>query len=147
MSLQKTYPRLYNAWANMKKRCSNPRVHNYNRYGGRGISVCDEWQSSKPFIIWALNNGYADDLTIDRIDNDGNYEPSNCRWVSPEENAANKTAKYNQGEDHARSKLSVEQVREIRASTDSYTECAKRFGVSKSTIQWIRKRWSWKHVA
>ena len=72
--------RLYRIWANMKSRCSNPNVDNYRFYGGRGIKVCDEWQDFISFRFWAITNGYADDLTLDRINNDGNYEPSNCRW-------------------------------------------------------------------
>lgn len=76
----------------MKQRCYNVKHNNYKRYGGRGIKVCDEWlNDSQAFIDWALNNGYADDLTIDRIDNDGNYEPSNCRWITVKEQQNNKS--------------------------------------------------------
>lgn len=76
--------RLYNCWHDMKRRCNNENATNYYNYGGRGIVVCDEWNRSDSFPIfreWALDNGYSDELTLDRRDNDGNYEPSNCRWV------------------------------------------------------------------
>lgn len=83
--------RLYQCWRNMKTRCYNPNCSEFNLYGGRGITVCGEWQSFEPFCEWAMANGYRDDLTIDRIDNDGNYEPSNCKWSTPKEQALNRS--------------------------------------------------------
>lgn len=82
--------RLYNSWRAMKSRCSNPNNNRYYAYGGRGIAVCDEWKKFSAFEEWAISNGFRNDLTIDRIDPNGNYEPSNCRWISPESQAANK---------------------------------------------------------
>lgn len=74
--------RLYHVWESMKGRIKNKNCKQYNDYGGRGISLCEKWNKYENFRSWALLNGYSDNLTIDRIDNDGNYEPSNCRFVS-----------------------------------------------------------------
>ena len=73
---------LYNAWCRMRRRCNDEKYDHYDRYGGRGISVCDEWRNYISFRDWALSNGYVEGLELDRINNDGNYEPSNCRWVT-----------------------------------------------------------------
>ena len=74
----------------MIQRCTNPNRESYRQYGGRGIAVCEEWaQSFESFYVWAISNGYGDNLQIDRIDNDGNYTPENCRWVTPVENMGN----------------------------------------------------------
>lgn len=87
--------RIYNVWNCMRQRCSNPKNSHYSAYGGRGISVCPEWQNSfESFYAWAINNGYKDTLEIDRINNDGNYEPSNCRWVTRKENVAYRVANH-----------------------------------------------------
>lgn len=82
--------RLYRIWCGMRQRCYDQNSPNYKNYGGRGITVCDEWQEFEPFAAWALMHGYSIDLQIDRIDNDKGYSPENCRFVTPLENNHNR---------------------------------------------------------
>ncbi len=84
--------RLYGIWVGMRDRCNNPRNPAYVRYGGKGVCVCKDWDCDFfSFRKWALQNGYSAELSIDRIDVNGNYEPSNCRWATAKEQADNKT--------------------------------------------------------
>lgn len=73
--------RIYNIWCDMKRRCRNPKNKRYNRYGGRGIDICSEWESFPSFYDWAMTTGYSDQLSIERIDIDKNYTPENCKWI------------------------------------------------------------------
>ena len=83
--------RLYRIWIGMKTRCSNHNIPQYKDYGGRGIGICDEWKHNfKNFRDWAISNGYKNNLSIERINNDGNYEPSNCKWGTLREQNRNR---------------------------------------------------------
>lgn len=80
--------RLYRIWRTMRRRCNDPKRNCYVYYGKKGIKVCDEWENDYiTFRSWALANGYEDNLTIDRINNQGNYEPDNCQWLTASENS------------------------------------------------------------
>lgn len=114
--------RLRSVYTNMKTRCYNPNSKSYNNYGGRGITVCDEWQNDfVVFAQWAMANGYADGLTIDRIDNNGNYEPNNCRFVSRLEQSNNR-----------RSNLYIEYIGE----KDTLSNWAMRLSIPYYYIQY-----------
>lgn len=89
-----THTRLYSIWRGMKARCYSKNMKEFEIYGGRGIKVCNEWLDKENgfmnFYTWATANGYKDNLTLDRINNDGNYEPNNCRWLTMKEQAYNR---------------------------------------------------------
>jgi hypothetical protein len=89
--------RLYKIWIYMRNRVHNPNCDHYRYYGGKGVFICNEWGEFINFYNWAMNNGYADSLTIDRIDSDGNYEPNNCRWVTRAANNKNKKYRRDSG--------------------------------------------------
>lgn len=116
-----TKTRLYKIWDGMRERCTRAKHPYYHSYGGRGISVCDEWQSFYNFKNWAENNGYSDTLTLDRIDVNGNYFPDNCRWVTMKTQANNKSTNH---------------YITINNETMTLSECSERFGIPKSTIRW-----------
>ena len=116
----KTKHPLYSKWHTMKSRCNNSNNASYERYGGRGIKVCDEWENSfQAFYEWSMANGYKKGLSIDRIDNDGNYEPANCRWVTQEEQCNNRRTSH---------KLTYE------GETHTITEWSKITGIKRKII-------------
>ena len=133
-TLGESRTRLYRIWKGIKQRVLNPQSISYKNYGGRGITVCQEWtENFQPFKEWALSHGYKNNLTIDRINNDGNYEPENCRWVTYKEQAGNKrnstsTAKY--------------YVIEFNGTAKTIGEWSKQTGVSVNTI---RNRLYWQN--
>ena len=124
----KSKKRLYRTYHHMKERCYSPKAKGYVDYGGRGISICDEWLSDfESFYDWAVSHGYSDELSIDRIDVNGNYEPSNCRWATNTEQERNKR--------HTR-KLT------FQGKTKPLAEWSEIYGLSASTI-WGRVQRGW----
>lgn len=118
----KSDTRLYSTWSGIKKRCYCKNNKDYKYYGARGIKVCDEWlHDFMNFYNWAMNNGYRDDLTIDRIDNDGDYKPSNCRFVDM------KTQNNNQRKN---------MYLTYNNKTMTISEWSKYLNVPHSTISW-----------
>lgn len=126
--------RLYAVWNNMRERCRNPKNREYHRYGGRGIDVCDVWLNDfQAFYDWAMENGYDEtaprgQCTIDRIDNDGNYCPENCRWT---------TAKV-QANNTRRTRFI-----ELDGEKHSVTEWARRLGINQSTLNMRINKYGW----
>lgn len=128
----------YYTWTAMKARCNNPNHHAWHRYGGRGITVCEHWLGPTGFATFLADMGERPATrSLDRIDNDGNYEPDNCRWATNAE----------QGR-HAR-KLTEDDVRQIRisfANGSKQASLGRHFGVTQSAISAICRRENWSHV-
>jgi hypothetical protein len=121
--------KLYITWANMKQRCYNPNDSHYKWYGGRGVTICDEWKNDfKAFYDWAIANGYRDSLTIDRVDSTKNYSPDNCRFITMSAQQRNKSSnKYI----------------EYNGETKSVQEWAEKLNIKPSTLRArFNKGWS-----
>lgn len=113
------YTRLYYIWLNMRRRCFSKKSLDYRYYGGRGITICAEWSDYANFYNWAMANGYRDDLTLERIDNNGNYEPSNCRWVTRKEQARNTRQNH---------------LISFNGETKTLAEWAETYGLNRSAL-------------
>lgn len=125
----KSNTRLFRIWTGMKQRCYNCKTQYYKIYGGHGIEVCEEWRNDfQTFYDWAMANGYSENLSIDRIDSDGNYEPLNCRWVTNVEQANNKRSNY---------------LLELNGKIQTITKWSKEFGISTQTIKHRIKKLGW----
>lgn len=132
--------RLRRIYTGMKARCYDINHMTYRNYGGLGILMCDEWlNDNKVFFKWALSNGYKDNLSIDRIDNDKGYSPDNCRWISLSDQQKNRK-EFKMG------KLNPKQVLEIFHSDLSGPRIAKLYGVSHRTVYLIKKKQIWMDI-
>lgn len=119
--------RLHKIWASMRERCYYTKHPHYKSYGGRGIVVCEEWTDYVTFAKWAFRNGYSDTLSIDRIDVNGNYEPSNCRWIPMNEQHSNKRTNH---------------FIEVNGEVMTIAQCAKRYNIPKSTVRYWAKQYN-----
>lgn len=146
--------RLYRVWRNMFTRCYNPNSKSYHRYGGRGISICDTWRDFETFKTWALHEGYdynapRGQCTIDRIDNDGNYSPDNCRWVTIQENIKNRPKiQRKQAKTKPKAKKPKEPKKpkrdlltwEINGTVKTAAEWCREYGMNYTTVMSRVKR-------
>ena len=121
--------RLYGIWSNMKDRCYRQTNQFYADYGGRGITVCEEWLDNfLAFREWALANGYQDNLTLDRIDNNGPYSPDNCRWANKTQQANNKRSN---------------RLLTYKGKTQTLAQWAKEYGITQSCLGLRINRYKW----
>ena len=116
-----TKTRLFKIWSGMHERCNREKHPHFKSYGGKGISVCDNWRNFETFKEWALSSGYEESLTIDRIDNNKGYEPDNCRWATQKEQARNKSNNH---------------LVSFNGITKTISEWAEVFGVNKTTLRY-----------
>lgn len=119
-------------------RCYDIKSNSYQYYGQKNIQVCDEWRQSKTlFFIWALNNGYQDNLTIDRIDSKGNYEPSNCRWISKSENSKRAiTPRFNENSIDKYGDKLLEMIK----NNVHHKTISTEFNICKATVYNLKKK-------
>lgn len=129
---------IYKVWKSMKKRCYAESDKRYHRYGGRGIIVCDEWlKSPESFIRWAISNGYKEGLTIDRIDNDDNYLPNNCRFVTIAKNNRNSSNTH-------LTETNIKEIRSLHSSGMMQIDIAPLFGISQQSVSKIVNNKTWR---
>lgn len=119
--------RLYIIWKGIRQRCNNPNCKIYKNYGGRGIKICNEWNDYNNFKEWAINNGYKENLSIDRIDVNGNYTPENCRWTTSKVQANNKRNN---------------RLLTLNGTTKTMSEWSEETGIKVATI-WDRLNKGW----
>lgn len=139
-----TGTRLHNIWKGMRQRCNNPNNPAYNNYGGKGVHVCSEWETFLVFKEWAINNGYNSELTIDKIDNDGNYEHINCRWISRSENTSKSMIERDYSKIDVKSSGSfsyadVLDIEDMRTKGFSLKEIGNKYSCGEPTIHKILK--------
>ena len=128
---KKRFIRLYAVWRCMRTRCRNKNRRDYKYYGGRGITICDEWQDFAVFRQWAIGSGYGTNLTLDRRDNNGNYEPRNCHWVTRRDQMRNtRHKKYVICE--------FEDAISICISGKPYNQLVDEYGLSAATISRVK---------
>jgi hypothetical protein len=137
----------YTTWRSMTNRCRDPKSFGWSRYGGRGISVCARWLAFESFLADMGNRPKG--KTLDRINNDGNYEPGNCRWATRSEQMKNRDiSTFVRGERHHQSKLTAQQVRDIRANYAlcrvTLKELAERYRISVSQTHNITSGKHWR---
>lgn len=124
----KTGTRLYRIWSAMRQRCNDPKHETFERYGGKGITVCKDWEDFQAFHDWAISNGYAENLTIDRKDNSKGYSPENCRWSTMKQQQNNRSNNI---------RLT------INGTEKTITEWSEVSGIPRATLTWrVKNHWA-----
>lgn len=119
-----TGTRLYEIWKGMRKRCNCPYRKEYKNYGAKGVRVCSEWDDYKKFRAWAMDNGYSDELTIERIDPSKDYSPQNCMWITKAEQSRNK-----------RNTIRIT----INGETKTISQWAEKYGIGSWKIYYLAR--------